>query len=452
MDMNKIFEKLKNKLESNPPGLLVIGFLLIILIGSILLFLPISSKNGTFGNYLDCLFISTSSVCVTGLSTVNITEYFNSFGKFIIMILIQIGGLGFMTMATLVALILGKKITLRDRLVIQEQMGETKLSGMVKLIRYVIFSTIIIELIGAFFLSFHFISEYGLKGIYYSIFHSVSAFCNAGFDILGDSSLAVLEHSFFPLFIISILIILGGIGFNVYMDISVNKFKIRKYSLHSKIVLSVSVFLLVLGTFVFFMLENNNVNSFKNLTFSEKIANSFFQSVTTRTAGFYTINQTKLSEGSIAFSLFLMFIGGSPASTSGGLKTVTFFLLIITTISLIKGDDEIEVFKRRLDFNYVKRAIGILVISLFLISIFTFIILLIETNFRFLDILFEVVSAFATVGLSRDLTPLLHSSSKILLILLMFIGRVGSLTIIFALFNKVNKKKFKYSNGKVIVG
>lgn len=450
--MNKFFEKIKNKLELNPPALLVIGFLFIIFIGSVLLFLPISSKEGTIGNYLDCLFTATSSVCVTGLSTVNVTEYFNDFGKIIIIILVQIGGLGFMTMATLVALILGKRITLRDRLVIQEQMGEAKLSGMVKLIRYVIASTFAIEFFGALLLSFYFIPKYGLRGIFYSIFHSISAFCNAGFDILGDSSLSTLEHSFFPIFVISLLIILGGIGFNVYMDISVNKLRVKKYSLHSKIVLSVTVFLLALGTFVFFMLENYNPNSFKDLTFFEKISNSFFQSVTTRTAGFYTINQTKLTDGSIAFSLFLMFIGGSPASTAGGLKTVTFFLLVITTISLIKGEDEIEIFKRRLDFNYVKRAIGILVISLFLISIFTFIILLTETNFKFLDILFEVVSAFATVGLSRDLTPLLHSSSKILLILLMFIGRVGSLTIIFALFNKVKKKKFKYSNGKVIVG
>lgn len=450
--MNNFFVKLKNKLELNPPALLVSGFLLIIFIGSIILSLPISSSTGSFSNYLDCLFTATSAVCVTGLSTVNITSQFNDFGKIVIMTLVQIGGLGFMTMATLVALVLGKRITLRDRLVIQEQMGESKLSGMVKLIRYVIFSTFIIEFIGAVLLSFYFIPKYGVRGIFYSIFHSISAFCNAGFDILGDSSLAVFEHSLYPLMVISFLIILGGLGFNVYMDVSVNKFNFKKYLLHTKIVLVVSIFLLVLGTVVFFILEYRNENTFKSFSFIEKLINAFFQSVTTRTAGFYSVNQTRLTEGSIAFSLFLMFIGGSPASTAGGIKTITFFLLIITTISLIKGDDEIEIFKKRLDFSYVKRAIGVLIISLFLVGLFTFVLILIETRFTFLDILFEVVSAFATVGLSRDLTPVLHSSSKILLILLMFIGRVGSLTIIFALFNKVKKKKFKYSNGKVIVG
>lgn len=450
--MNKVFNNIKDKLESNPPALLVSGFLVVILIGSILLTLPISSKEGTFGNYLDCLFTATSAVCVTGLSTLNITEYFNDFGKLIIMILIQIGGLGFMTMATLVALVLGKRITLRDRLVIQEQMGEYKLSGMVKLIRYVIFSTFIIEIIGAALLSFYFVPRYGNRGIFYSIFHSISSFCNAGFDILGSDSLAILEHSVYPLLIISFLIILGGLGFNVYMDISVRKFNLKKYSLHTKIVLVVTASLLLIGTIVFFVLENENLNTFENLNFGEKLMNSFFQSVTTRTAGFYTVSQTKLTEGSVAFSVFLMFIGGSPASTAGGLKTITFFLLILTTISFIKGDNDIEIFKKRIEFSYVKRAIGILVISLFLVSIFTFILILIEDNIRFLDILFEVVSAFATVGLTRDVTPILHSSSKILIIMLMFIGRVGSLTIIFALYNKVNKKKFRYSNGRVIVG
>lgn len=436
----------------NPPALLVSGFLFVIILGSFLLFLPISSSKGEFGNYLDCLFTATSAVCVTGLSTVNITEYFNDFGKAIILFLIQIGGLGFMTMATLVALVLGKRITLRDRLVIQEQMGESKLSGMVKLIRYVIISTFFIEFVGAVLLSFYFVPKYKLRGIFHAIFHSISAFCNAGFDILGDNSLVSFEHSLFPLFIISFLIILGGLGFNVYMDINAKRFEFKKYSLHTKIVLVVTSFLLVVGTVVFFILEFTNSNTFKNMTLMEKFTNSFFQSVTTRTAGFYTVSQANLTEGSVAFSLFLMFIGGSPASTAGGIKTITFFLLIINTISFIKGNTDIVVFKKRIDISFVTRAVGILVISLFLVGLSTFVLILLEPDFRFLDLLFEVVSAFATVGLTRDITPLLHSSSKILIIFLMFIGRVGSMTIIFALYNKVKKQKFKYANGKVIVG
>ena len=223
--MRQFIRQLKDKLETNPPAVLTLGFFLIITIGSILLFLPFSSKNLNFTNFLDCVFISTSSVCVTGLSTINITNEFNFFGKTVIMLLIQMGGLGFMTMATMVAMILGEKITLKDRLVIREQMGSTKLSGMVKLIRYVIFSTFLIEGLGAILLSFTFVPKFGLKGIFYSIFHSISAFCNAGFDILGENSLEGFNTNPYLLFVISFLIILGGLGFHVYIDINNFKFK-----------------------------------------------------------------------------------------------------------------------------------------------------------------------------------------------------------------------------------
>ncbi len=251
--MRNFIKQLKDKLETNPPAVLTMGFFLIITVGSILLFLPFSSKNLNFTNFLDCVFISTSSVCVTGLSTINITNEFNYIGKFIIMLLIQAGGLGFMTMATMVAMILGEKITLKDRLVIQEQMGSTKLSGMVKLIRYVIFSTLLIEGVGAFLMSFVFIPKFGIKGIFYSIFHAISAFCNAGFDILGENSLEMFNATPYMLFVVSALIILGGLGFNVYIDINNSKFKFNKYSLHTKIVLVMTLGLVILGTFMFFV-------------------------------------------------------------------------------------------------------------------------------------------------------------------------------------------------------
>ncbi|EGL35930.1 hypothetical protein HMPREF9126_0932 [Parvimonas sp. oral taxon 110 str. F0139] len=261
--MRDFIKQLKNKLETNPPAVLTLGFFLIITVGSILLFLPFSSKNLNFTNFLDCVFISTSSVCVTGLSTINITNEFNYFGKTIIMLLIQAGGLGFMTMATMVAMILGEKITLKDRLVIQEQMGSTKLSGMVKLIRYVIFSTFLIEGLGAILLSFTFVPKFGLKGIYYSIFHSISAFCNAGFDVLGENSLESFNTNPYLLLIVSFLIILGGLGFHVYIDISNFRFNYKKYSLHTKIVLVMTLGLLIFGTIAFFVLEYSNAKTLK---------------------------------------------------------------------------------------------------------------------------------------------------------------------------------------------
>ena len=322
---------------------------------------------------------------------------------------------------------------------------------MVKLIRYVIFSTLLIEGVGAFLMSFVFIPKFGIKGIFYSIFHAVSAFCNAGFDILGENSLEMFNATPYMLFVVSALIILGGLGFNVYIDINNSKFKFNKYSLHTKIVLVMTLGLVILGTFMFFVLEYSNVNTLKNLNFFDKISNAFFQSVTTRTAGFYSINQTYFTESSTIFTIFLMFIGGSPASTAGGIKTTTIFLLIVTTISFIKNNDEIEVFKRRISFSLVKRAIGIFVISLLLVGTVVFTLTLIE-DVDFINLLFETVSAFATVGLSKDLTPHLKAITKVFIIILMFIGRVGPLTIIFSFYNKVNKKKFKYSNGNVIVG
>ena len=330
-------------------------------------------------------------------------------------------------------------------------MGSTKLSGMVKLIRYVIFSTLLIEGVGAFLMSFVFIPKFGIKGIFYSVFHAISAFCNAGFDILGENSLEMFNATPYMLFVVSALIILGGLGFNVYIDINNSKFKFNKYSLHTKIVLVMTLGLVILGTFMFFVLEYSNVNTLKNLNFFDKISNAFFQSVTTRTAGFYSINQTHFTESSTIFTIFLMFIGGSPASTAGGIKTTTIFLLIVTTISFIKNNDEIEVFKRRISFSLVKRAIGIFVISLLLVGTVVFTLTLIE-DVDFINLLFETVSAFATVGLSKDLTPHLKDITKVFIIILMFIGRVGPLTIIFSFYNKVNKKKFKYSNGNVIVG
>ena len=399
------------KIINNPSLYLALGFLSVILIGSFLLFLPISSKNGIFSSYLECLFVATSNVCVTGLTTVNTATHWSTFGHIVIIVLIQIGGLGFMTMATLMAIILGKKITLSSRLVIKEQLSTDNMMGLVKLIKYVLLSTFLIEIIGAIILSTVFVPEYGLKGIWFGVFHAISAFCNAGFDIIGSTSLMPYNQNVIVLMTISILIILGGLGFNVYMNITSHKFNFNKYSLHSKIVVISTICLLAIITFLIYILELNNYDTLKNLDTEYKILNSFFQSTTLRTAGYFSIDQSKMRDSSILISIITMFIGGAPASTAGGLKITTFVLLIMTAINEIKGNDNIVIFKRSIKIESLKKATAIFMIFSFWIILIAIIMLIIEP-YDFIDILYEVVSATATVGLTRNLTPQFYKCIK----------------------------------------
>lgn len=300
----------KKRIIDNPSLYLVLGFFTVIIIGSFLLMLPISSADGSVGNYIDCLFVSTSNVCVTGLTPVVTASHWSTFGHVVIIVLIQIGGLGIMTMSTLMALILGKRITLSSRLVIKEQLSTDNMKGLVKLIKYVLASTFIIELIGAALLSITFIPEYGLgKGIWYSIFHSISSFCNAGFDILGDSSLTNYNSNALVMLTIAGLIILGGLGFNVYMNITAYKFNFKKYSLHAKIVLIGTGFLIVSVAVFIFIAEYNNPGTLGGLNTKDKTIASFFQSVTLRTAGYYSIDQAALKDSSAIVSILTMFIG-----------------------------------------------------------------------------------------------------------------------------------------------
>lgn len=439
------------KIIDNPSLYLALGFLSIILFGSFLLYLPISSNTGTITNYLDCLFVATSNVCVTGLTTVVTSEHWSGFGQVVIIVLIQIGGLGFMTMATLMAMILGKRITLSSRLVIKEQLSTDNMKGLVKLVRYVIISTIVIELVGATLLSIVFIPEFGAKGIWYGIFHSISAFCNAGFDIIGATSLMPYNHNVIVMLTISFLIILGGLGFNVYLNITQYKLNFNKYSLHSKIVLISTTILLILSGTLIFIFEYSNIDTLKNFDIGHKILNSFFQSVTLRTAGYFSIDQASLKDSSVIISIITMFIGGAPASTAGGLKISTFALFIITAISEIRGNDHIEIFKRTIKIEAVKKATTIAVIFISWILLITVIMVTIEP-FSAIDILFEVVSAAATVGLTRNLTPNLTDVSKMLLIITMYMGRVGMLTLIFAFSRKKKKKQYIESYGNIILG
>ena len=442
-------KRLKRYLEDNPPLVLILSFLLLIFVGSLLLSLPISQSMGKIP-YIDCLFTATSAVCVTGLVTVATFSAWSVLGKIIIIILIQMGGLGFMTFATLIALVMGRRITLKDRLIIKEQTNSIDMQGMVKLIRYILISTFTVETIGALLLMIKFVPMYGVKGVFYSFFHAISAFCNAGFDILGPNSLIDINNHVFILMVIGLLIVIGGIGFNVILDIVHNGFNFKKYSLHSKIVLTTTILMLSITSILIFVMEFSNAATIGNLGFIDKISNSIFQAITLRTAGFASIDQSKLLDSSSVLSILNMFIGGSPAGTAGGIKTTT-FALIIVALSEIKGQEDVEVFNRRIRFSQVKKALAIITLSMVWVIFVTFAILVIDKA-KYLDVVFEVVSAFGTVGLTRSLTPSINTISKILIIVTMYIGRVGSLTILFALSSSKNKKAYKEAHENIIIG
>jgi len=434
----------------NPPRVLALGFGSLIALGTILLNLPIATQNGESIGFINALFTSASSVCVTGLVVVNTGEYWSLFGQITIILLIQMGGLGFMTMATVGALLIGKKITLKERLIIKEQLNQETMSGLVKLTKYVILSTLAIEGIGAILLSTRFIPIYGkVKGIWFSIFHSISAFCNAGFDITGDSMVPFVGD-FTINMTISLLIILGGLGFSVYLDISRNR-KFKKLHLHSKLVLTITGSLLVIGMLVFIFIEFNNPLTLGSLNFSEKLLSSFFQSVVPRTAGFNSVNIGLLHDTTVFFMIILMFIGGSPGSTAGGIKTTTFGTLILTTIAIIRGDRDVVAYRKRIGEDVINRSLAIVTVSIILIIIVSFILTVTESA-TFLDVLFETTSAFATVGLSRGITSNLTDFGKIVIALTMYAGRVGPLTMAFAFAQKNKHSNFRYSEGNIIVG
>lgn len=447
--MLKVLKRIEN-IEMNPPRILALGFAGLIIIGALLLNLPIASQNNESIGFINALFTSASSVCVTGLVVVNTAYHWTLFGQIVIIILIQMGGLGFMTIATIAALVIGKKITLKERLVIKEQLNQETMSGLVKLTKYVILSTFLIEGIGALLLSLRFVPIYGLsKGLWFSIFHAISAFCNAGFDILGESIVPFVGDYIINLTICA-LVILGGLGFSVYIDISKNK-KFKRFQLHTKFVLIITASLLIGGMVIFLLLENGNPLTIKNLSLGDKLLASFFQSVVPRTAGFNSINIGGLYDTSVFFIIILMFIGGSPGSTAGGIKTTTFGALALTTISVVKGNKDVVAFRRRISYDVINKSLAIVMVGLLLVGMVSFILTITEEA-EFLDLLFETTSAFATVGLSTGLTPDLTDFGKILLTLTMYAGRVGPLTMAFAFSRKHIHAKYKYSVGNIIVG
>ena len=458
--MRKIVKKISDIInKKEPTQIMVIGYAVIILIGAFLLSMPISTQNRESIGFLDALFTSTSAVCVTGLVAVDTATYWSFFGQLIIITLIQIGGLGFMTMTTLVALIIKKRINLRERLLIQESLNQVDLSGLVKLTRYILLTTILIEGTGALLLSTVFIQQFGfLKGVWYSIFHAISAFCNAGFDLMGAvsgpfSSLTYYVNNFTITITILSLIILGGIGFPVILDVIRNK-KLSKLNLHSKIVIFSSIALISIGMIIILILEYNNPKTLGPLGFGGKLLASLFQSVTLRTAGFNTVDLSLMKESSLFVMIILMFIGASPASTGGGVKTTTVATLILAVKAFILEKQDIEVCQRRISESTVKKSLGIFLIGVIVVAIGTVIICITDPDFNLLDVQFEVVSAIATVGLSIGGSPNLSILGKIFIMLFMFMGRVGSLTIFMALASRGTKKNspIRYPEGKIIVG
>ena len=433
--------------------ILALGFLLLILVGALILTLPISTTSGESTNFLDALFTATSAVCVTGLIVVDTGTYWNAFGQTVIMILIEIGGLGFMSFTTLIAIILGKKITLRERLILQDAMNTFNIQGLVKMVKYVLVFTVSVQFFGALLFSTQFVPEYGLgKGAFYSIFHSISAFCNAGFDIFGNfSSLTSYNSNAVVIMVASALIIIGGLGFTVWSEVYSSK-SLKKVSLHSKMVILMTIVLVLGGTLLMFLFENNNINTIGNMSFVDKIMNSFFASVTPRTAGFNSIPTDGMTTAGQFLTIILMFIGGSPGSTAGGIKTTTIGILIVTIVCVIKGREDAEVFKRRFSKDLVYKAFTLIFIGVSLVIVVTMLLSYTEKGASFISLFYETVSAFGTAGLTLGLTSELSSIGKVLIIFMMYLGRVGPLTVVLSITRKKINSGIKYPEGKILIG
>lgn len=415
--------------------IILFGYCAIICIGSILLALPISTRNPDVANLFTGFFTATSATCVTGLIQIDTYTHWSFFGQSVILCLIQIGGIGFMTLCISIMTLTKRKIGLVSRSLMQNSVSAPQIGGIVKMTRFIIIGTFFIEFLGAFLLALHFCPKFGLsKGIWFSIFHSISAFCNAGFDLMGSvqpfSSLTGEVGNWYVNLIIMALIIIGGLGFFVWHDILATKLHFHKMQLHTKLVLSVSLFLIVAGTLLLFVCEHGT-GAYQDLTLSEQVAASAFQSVSARTAGFNSVNLSALTQTGRFLIISMMLIGGSPGSTAGGIKTTTFAVLVLSVITTFRSRKSTEVFGRRLEDFITRKATCIF----FLYITFSFSVAMIISrieNIDFLDSLFESVSAIATVGLSTGITPELMPLSHALLAFLMIFGRVGSLTMLLA--------------------
>lgn len=445
--------KILKKTKFSEVQVLALGFFIVIFIGGTILSLPISSASGEATNFLDSIFTATSATCVTGLVTVDTGTHWNLFGQTVIMILIEIGGLGFMSFATFISVLIGRRITLKSRLLMQEAMNTFNIQGLVKMLKKVMLFTFIIQFIGALILSTQLIPEFGVaRGIYISIFSSISTFCNAGFDLFGNfNSYTTYYDNSIILLTVSALIAIGGLGFIVLLELY-NYKSTKKLSLHAKVVLLITTILIVGGTIVMFILEYNNPNTIGNMNIKNKIVNSIVASISPRTAGINSVPIDKMTTTSKFITVILMFIGGSPGSTAGGLKTSTFGIILCTAISVIKGKENADIFGRTIPRGLQLKAVTLLIIGMGLVTTVTMALTIAEPNEAFLDVLYEATSAFGTVGLTTGVTQRLSEPGKIIIIMLMYLGRVGPLTVVMALISRKKGTNYKYPEGKILIG
>lgn len=444
-----------DRIKLAPAQIVLLSFSGLILIGTLMLALPVSAADGKEISFTDALFTATSATCVTGLSTLSLPENFSFIGQIIVLLLIQIGGLGYMTLYSSMTILLGRSLAVKEQVLMQDLLDISSFEDLLSMIIDIIKYTLVIELIGALALTIAFTIEgydFG-QSIYYGLFHSVSAFCNAGFALF-DNSLEDFGFNPFIHGVISVLIVLGGLGFIVIKELELIIFRAKKLinlSVHSKIVIVTNILLIALvASYIFF---SEYLNSLNSMSFWQQIQISLFQSITTRTAGFNTISLNALYPHTLYLMCLIMFIGASPGSTGGGIKTTTFAILFQSVKATLKGKDRVEFFDRTIPNHLVVRAVAIIVISLIIVSFFILLMMRFETEHGFLSIFFEVVSAFATVGLSLGITPYLSVAGKISIVVLMFIGRVGPLTLALAIGQqRKTPGKMDYPTGRIMIG
>ncbi|PTX53713.1 trk system potassium uptake protein TrkH [Melghirimyces profundicolus] len=445
----------KKQLRLTPPRILVLGFALTILIGAVLLSLPIVVEGKEPIPFLDALFTATSAVCVTGLVVHDTANTFSTFGEVVIMLLIQVGGLGFMGFATLFALLLGKRVGVKERLILREAYHQDRVGGVVQLVKYIVVIFGVFEGLGALILATRFIPLFGWKkGIYFSVFHSISAFNNAGFDLngaFGDySSLTPFVNDPVISLTIPALFIIGGLGFVVIVELFQYRWT-RRISLHTKLVLLTTGILVAAGSFGILLIEWGNPRTLGGLSFRDTVVAAFFQGVTPRTAGFNTLDLAGMYPATQFLIILLMFVGASPGSTGGGIKTTTFITMLLAVWSMIRGQDDVVSFRRTIPHHQVYRALTVTVLSMTLVIIVTMLLTITESSDVF-HVFFESVSAFGTVGLSLGVTPDLSPPGRILVLITMFIGRLGPMTVAYAVAKGMIKPPIRHPEEKPLIG
>lgn len=440
------------KMNMTNTRIIALSFAIVILVGALLLCTPFASASGGWTNPVDALFTATTATCVTGLVVVDTSAHWSLFGQIVILILIQLGGIGFMTLITLFSFFVHRQVSLHERRLLLQSVGSLQMGSVMATFRQILIGTFLMEGLGAALLSIRFYPMYGKKGIWYAVFHSISAFCNAGIDVLGaegSASLTAFRNDPLVSGVIMLLIVMGGLGFLVWDDLMRNFFRPRRLRLHTKMVLCATVALLLGGWVLLYVTEYDH--AFAGMGQGERLMASLFQSVTTRTAGFYTVDQTALSDSGALLSICLMFVGGSPGSTAGGVKTTTMLIFVLSILRFSRNRETVIFGKRRIENRMVRQAGAVVGVYLFMVLLATILISAME-NAAFLDVLYEASSAVATVGLSRNLTPTLCIGSKLVLILLMYAGRLGGLSLFLVLGETATPEPLKRPVEKVLIG